>query len=61
MHIGQKVKWHPSAFIRARDSGAPESIITELTGEIAYINAEHRYYMIEAQCHGYTIRECFKY
>ncbi len=31
-----------------------------LTGTVVYIHPKCRFFLVEAQCHGRTVRECFQ-
>ena len=59
--IGETVRFRPTVFMRPSEQGQTPGIEYELTGRVTYVNAAHRYFAVEAPCHGYTIRECFKF
>lgn len=60
--LGAPFSWEPSAFtehglVVAGFLGAE----TRLHGRIVYINAEHRFFRVEAAFPGGTMHECFKF
>lgn len=57
VEIGEPVSWVPSCFTLGEFAGA----VKRLNGRVTYVNAEHRWYLAEAECFGYTIREGFKF
>jgi hypothetical protein len=63
MYIGEKVNFKPAEFIcdcegrLAHLPGHPQYV----TGEIDYINREHRYYTIRFDVWGNTMHESFKF
>ena len=59
-HIGERVSFIPSCFVRAQESCYLQ-VETVLHGQVIYVNADHRYYTVEAPCFGYKVRESFKF
>lgn len=61
MRLGERVTWTPSAF-EAEVSGQGADRVRKtrtVTGRVAYIHPEGRYYMAEAKVNGAVLRECF--
>lgn len=57
--LGDKVTFRPSAF--SAEWNSDTFVLPSLTGRVVYINEARRYYTVEAQCHGRTLRESFKF
>lgn len=55
--VGETVSWMPTSFVDGTYPGAAK----KLHGRIIYVNRPHRYYVAEAECHGYMLREAFKF
>lgn len=55
--IGDVVAFLPAAFTEYKDM-MPEE---KLSGKVVQIHEDHRYYTVEAECHGVTLRESFKF
>ena len=53
--IGDTINFWPDAFVRL----AGQKNI--MRGRIVYVNRPHRYYTVEAQVFGVTLRESFKF
>ena len=53
--MGDRIRFWPDAFVRLE--GQPNI----LWGKIIYINRLHRYYTVEAEVSGVTIRESFRF
>lgn len=58
--LGETVTFEPEAFTDERYNSDPHTA-HKLTGCVVYINEARRYYTVEAQCYGYTLRESFKF
>lgn len=61
MKLGDKLTWTPSGFDQEKSSKAPDRQhkLRSVTGRIAYIHPEGRYYLAEAHVGREVIRECF--
>lgn len=57
IEIGQKISFFPSCWSKVDFPSAAKA----LRGRVCYINRAHRYFTLEAECHGYVIRECFHF
>lgn len=55
--VGEPVTWRPSCFTMGEIPGA----VREVHGRVIYINEAHRFYVAEARCGAYTLREVFKF
>ena len=55
--VGDPVRFVPFAFCNSQTQGLPYA----LSGRVIYVNDAHRFYRVEAECNGYTIRESFKF
>lgn len=61
MYIGEPFSWKPAAF---QGSNGIMSVATKETtahGRVVYINEAHRYFTVEAEAHGFKLRESFKF
>ncbi len=58
--VGDPVLFAPYAFIHPAETRMQE-IVYALDGRVIYVNEAHRYYVAEAACNGYMIRESFKF
>ena len=61
--IGAKVNFVPFGFndgIKGIDPTTKKPFPTSVSGRVAWIHPNGRYYMVEYRCNGYTLRECFK-
>lgn len=61
IQIGAPYKFIPSGFTGEKTYLTVEDQKRVLTGRIIYIHPEKRFFTVEAQIHGHTIRECFKF
>ena len=66
MKVGDPWDWKPTAFtcvskIKGASVAPGEDFDPIVRGYIAWINAEHHYFLAEAHVNGYVLRECFKY
>ena len=60
--VGDPICWIPTAFTQNSEQTAVILGATvRVSGQIVYVNEEHRYCRAEAAFHGGTIRECFKF
>ena len=60
LNIGDPYTWTPSAFEGA--SGICNiKRLARVSGRVVYINEAHRYFTVEAEVHGYKLRESFKF
>lgn len=62
LRVGDIIVFQPAAFERVahpinKDTYTPVS----LRGVVIAINEAHRHYTVEAEVHGFRIRECFRY
>lgn len=55
--VWDKVAFIPACFARIEKDDIP----VLLHGRVIYVNEEHRYFVAEAPCNGYAIREAFKF
>lgn len=53
--IGDHVSFTPTAFINYDDAVTK----LRLDGCVIYVNEAHGFYVVEAECYGYRIREAF--
>lgn len=53
--VGDVVSFIPAAFVNYLDA----ETALRLSGRVIYVNEAHRYFTVEAPCHGYKIRESF--
>lgn len=60
IRIGESYTFVPSGFTGERRYLTEEDSNRALVGKIAYIHPKRRFFMVEAQIQGHTIRECFK-
>lgn len=63
MNIGDTYSWKPCAYEamgheQDQRSGRARGMVH---GRIVYINEKHRYFTVEAEVHGYRLRESFKF
>ena len=61
MYIGEPFSWKPAAF---EGSNGIMSVTTKETtahGRVVYINEARLYFTVEAEAHGYKLRESFKF
>lgn len=61
MNIGDTYSWIPTSFEGGNGVSGIKGRSITLHGRIVYINEEHRYFMVEANCNGYALRESFKF
>lgn len=59
LKIGAPYIFMPSAFTGERAYPTEEDRSHKLTGKIVWIHPRKRFFLVEAPCHGHTIRECF--
>lgn len=61
--IGDVLAFRPAAFLTsaAMFDVKGTHIPYTLRGTVIAVNAAHRHYTLEARCHGYTVRETFKF
>ena len=59
-NIGDPVRFAPMAFMHPGQTRMGE-IPFYLDGSVVYVNEPHRYYIAEAECNGYKLREAFKF
>ncbi len=60
MKIGDTYTWTPRAFEGASGICSFEKL-ARVSGRVVYINEAHRYFTVEAEAHGYKLRESFKF
>lgn len=60
MNIGDTYTWTPGAFEGASGICSFEKL-ARVSGRVVYINKAHRYFTVEAEAHGYKLRESFKF
>ena len=63
IEIGDKVRFKPCLFFdrNQRETSGGFAEITEVTGTVIYINAEHLFYRAEYEMNGNILYECFKF
>lgn len=61
--VGDPLPFIPSAFVRyaQEDSRMVKNVPIKLNGRVVYVNREHRYYVVQAQCNGAVLNEAFKF
>ena len=60
--LGDKITFKPSGFsdqISVKDPSTGKSCSRKVTGKVIYVHPQGRYYTVEAELDGRTIRESF--
>lgn len=57
--LGDRYTFTPSGFT-GNDYLVKQDLERKLTGTVVYIHPQCRFFVVEARCHGHTIRECFQ-
>lgn len=60
MNIEDTYTWTPRAFEGASGICSFEKL-ARVSGRVVYINEAHRYFTVEAEAHGFKLRESFKF
>lgn len=63
MQLGDTIKFTPSAFTNEKAGSMPgrKPIPRQLTGTIVYIHPEGRYFTLQAELNGQTLRESYNF